>query len=200
MRASAVKGLFLSGGQSQRMGADKAFLQYHGGPEILRWKALFDDLELPFYWSQRPGQYSSDQFPDILRLEDDSPGAGPLAALLGAHRRYPEAAWLVLACDWPLLDSSTLRQLLAARDPASRATVFENAGHYEPLCAIYEPKFMQEALAVGETSLYRLLQRGPVRTLVPTDAQVFLNVNDGTLRDAVIRQISSQNPAHRNGG
>lgn len=67
--------------------------------------------------------------------------AGPLAGLLSAFRQDSRAAWLVLACDLPLLDEITLQFLVDHRNTAGYATAFRSAhdGLPEPLCAIYEP-------------------------------------------------------------
>jgi len=47
----------------------------------------------------------------------------------------------VLACDLPLLEETTLTDLLAARDPGRAATAYASSfdGLPEPLCAIWEP-------------------------------------------------------------
>lgn len=146
MSQPQVQGLFLSGGQSSRMGTDKALLAYASGvPEILRWKAIFDELAVPFLWSQRPLQYPDELLPQILRLVDQNPASGPLGALLSAHQKAPDAAWLVLACDWPLLGASDLQHLLWQRRPERAATTYVHEGIRQPLFSLYEPHFMQAA-------------------------------------------------------
>ena len=63
---------------------------------------------------------------------------GPAAGLLAAHAYDPHAHWLVIACDYPLITSETLRQLLDEyREPV---TCFQNnQGWVEPLLAIWSP-------------------------------------------------------------
>ena len=89
----------------------------------------------------------ADQTSDPLRARyaqviDGTLGVGPVAGILAALRTRPAAAWLVLACDLPFLDASTLRALIAGRDPSRVATAFRSAydGLPEPLCAIWEPQ------------------------------------------------------------
>jgi molybdopterin-guanine dinucleotide biosynthesis protein A len=84
-------------------------------------------------------------------LRDARPDFGPLAGLEAAFRHAPEAAWLVLACDLPLLTPDVLHHLISYRDPAADATCFTSRfdGKPEPLCAIYEPA----AAATLETAL-----------------------------------------------
>ncbi|TAK53647.1 MAG: hypothetical protein EPO25_09765, partial [Gammaproteobacteria bacterium] len=88
----------------------------------------------------------ADQSDDPLRarlpqIVDAPDVGGPIAGILAALDTDPAAAWLVVACDLPLLDGATLDQLLAARDPARLATAFRSHGDRlpEPLCAIWEP-------------------------------------------------------------
>jgi molybdopterin-guanine dinucleotide biosynthesis protein A len=193
MSRARVQGLFLSGGQSSRMGADKALLEYTAGvPEVVRWKAIFDGLAVPFYWSQRPGQYPSDVLPHILRLVDQNPASGPLGALLSAHDQDPDAAWLVLACDWPLLGASDLQHLLEQRHSDRAATSYVDEGYRQPLFCVYEPHFLRTAAKAweeGQRSLQRLLQASDAWELAAWDPKKFMNVNDPGQRAQVLARI-----------
>ncbi len=193
MDVPKVKGLLLSGGQSQRMGSDKGLLCYAGGTsEIERWKAIFDSLAVPFFWSQRPGQYPLDLFPHIPRIVDQNPGAGPLGAVISAHLEAPHHAWLVLACDWPLLGKDDLNHLLKQRRPEFTATCYVHQGQRQPLCSLYEPRFLETAArawVMGERSLARILQASETWELSALDAQRFVNVNDPVMRRTVEEQI-----------
>lgn len=206
MSAPSVKGLFLSGGQSQRMGVDKALLRYRASQtEVERWKNIFEELGLPFFWSQRSGQYPLDLYPHIPRLMDETPGFGPLGALVSAHRLDPASAWLVLACDWPLLEAADLVHLLQNRRPDLQATAYIQKDRLQPLCCLYEPGFLHEAAAawqVGQQSLNRLLESAATAKLEGLDTHRFLNANDPKARDeahAAVRREESRNHPHRNG-
>ncbi len=201
-----LKALFLSGGKSQRMGTDKALLQYSGVAELKRWWKIFQNLSIPFFWSQRPFQYRDDVFPEIPRIEDASPGSGPLAALLSAYASHRECAWLVIACDWPLLRETDIRNLLGQRNPLQSATAYALDTGIEPLCSIYEPDFLRFAkssFAQGEQSLYRLLQQVNVNELTAENPARFLNANDPKAQALALQQLPdirlpfSQNPLHR---
>jgi molybdopterin-guanine dinucleotide biosynthesis protein A len=204
MRTPQVKGLFLSGGQSQRMGQDKGLLCYRGHEtEIERWKRNFDALGLPFHWSQRPHQYPSTLFPAIERLIDQTPGAGPLGALITAHQHESKAAWLVLACDWPLLDAQDVARLLQERRPDFPVTVAVHDDHRQPLFALYEPLFLaraMEAWQTGEQSLNRLLKASEAWEVAGWDTERFLNANDPDARgqvEAWVRRQTSQSRPHQ---
>ena len=138
---TALNGLVLAGGRSTRMQRDKAALDYAGRPQLqVTWDLVASRIT-PVFVSVRADQRDDPlraQLPQIV----DAPGVdGPIAGILAALEADPAAAWLVVACDLPLLDGSTLDQLLDARDPARLATAFRSHhdGLPEPLCAIWEP-------------------------------------------------------------
>lgn len=136
-----ISGLVLTGGRSTRMGRDKARMVYHGIRQV-EWSCqLLRVVCARVLVSARPGQWPAPPFPGCQVLEDRFEGLGPMSGILTAFAAQPAAAWLVLACDLPCLDATTLRALLAGRDPAREATAFDSArdGLPEPLCAIYEP-------------------------------------------------------------
>jgi molybdopterin-guanine dinucleotide biosynthesis protein A len=71
---------------------------------------------------------------------------------------HPHAAWLVLACDMPLVEISTLQALCTHRDPTQQATVFYHPETHqpEPLCALYEPTLLPALRQHQEQGQYSL--------------------------------------------
>lgn len=136
-----LHGLVLAGGRSSRMRADKAALAYRQRPQLDYAYQLLVPRVARAWVSVRPDQRSEALragYPQIV----DGPGVeGPIAGIVAAQAAEPDTAWLVLACDLPLLDGATIDELLAGRDPRRLATAFAGAGNGlpEPLCAIYEP-------------------------------------------------------------
>ncbi|MGH8267394.1 MAG: NTP transferase domain-containing protein, partial [Steroidobacteraceae bacterium] len=137
--SAPLYGLVLTGGRSTRMGQDKAALPYQGRAQLERAMALLGPHVERAFVSVRP-----DQRDDLLRrgfeqITDTRENLGPAAGLLAAQERYPDSAWLVLACDLPLLNEATLAHLLKARAPERAATAFRSShdGLPEPLCAVY---------------------------------------------------------------
>ncbi len=184
--SAPLYGLVLTGGQSARMGRDKASLTYHGRTQ-LEWAM---DLIKPYvekaFVSVRPGQND----PVRARFEqivDTREGLGPIAGIMAAQARFPDVAWLVLACDLPFLDDATLRYLLAQRDPARPATAFRSRnpnpkhdGLPEPLCTIFEPASREAILAhvaSGKDCPRKFLINAGPRLLDQPNAQALDNVN-----------------------
>jgi molybdenum cofactor guanylyltransferase len=146
-----LRGLVLAGGQSTRMGRDKAAIEIGGVTLLARAVTLLEDLGLDVRVSVRGDQASDGLRSRYRGLPDPSPGLGPAGGLMAAHGLDPDAAWLVLACDMPALDQASLAGLVAARDPARSATAWRSPadGRPEPLCAIWEPATLARLAALA---------------------------------------------------
>ncbi len=134
-------GLLLAGGASSRMREDKAALDYRGEPQLLRaWRLLQAVTDRSFI-SVREDQRHEALRASLPQIVDSYDAVGPAAGILSAQAAYPDVAWLVLACDLPLLDDATLHHLVDARQASADATAFISRydGLPEPLCAIWEP-------------------------------------------------------------
>jgi molybdenum cofactor guanylyltransferase len=149
MAEAPLQGLVLLGGESRRMGRPKWALRYGATEETQadRTLRLLSDVCDRVFVSARAEQVS--ELPSHFDLIVDSfPYRGPVAGMLSAMHERPDAAWLVAACDLPLLDEDTLRHLVAHREPLKIATAYRGSvdGLPEPLCAIWEPRSKQRLL------------------------------------------------------
>ncbi|MGF1566234.1 MAG: NTP transferase domain-containing protein [Flavobacteriales bacterium] len=141
-----LRGLVLAGGRSSRMGRDKSRMHLHGTEQFKHAMKLLE----PHCGSVHLSVSNSQDFPEVANaLADRFTGLGPFGALLTAFMYDPNAAWLVLAVDLPLVDHELLSELVAARQPAHMATAFVNlaTGFPDPLCTIWEPKSYGRLLA-----------------------------------------------------
>ncbi len=174
-------GLVLAGGYSERMGRDKWAMEYiPGTTQLERTVELLSGVCQGVFISKRPGQ-ELPVVPGALQIEDAFPFRGPLVGLLSAMQVRPESAWLVAACDLPLLDASTARDLVQRRNPHRLATAYESHrdGLPEPLFAIWEP----HALEYIHDALERDL-RCPRRILMQTGPQLLTLPNPRALDNA----------------
>jgi molybdopterin-guanine dinucleotide biosynthesis protein A len=197
---NALYGLVLAGGRSSRMREDKAALTIRRRPQL----ELAFELLAPFV-SRTWVSVREDQRDDPLRAAFpqivDGPGAeGPIAGLIAAQAAHPEATWLVVACDLPLLDATTLSRLLAGRDSGRLATAFRSAGDGlpEPLCAIYEPASREAILhfvASGISCPRKFLIRHDVALLAPASPLALANANTPEELAAVRQALAAEESA-----
>ena len=175
-------GLVLSGGKSSRMGEDKGLIPYHGIPQRDYLYQLLNKVCDASFMSVREDQVE-DIDSDINCIVDTNEFRGPYNGLLSAHRKFPEAAWLVLACDLPLMDENALSELISQRDATKMATAFADSDNPlpEPLCAIWEPKALKKSIAYLEegngTCPRKFLINNDVRLVFPKRTEVLLNAN-----------------------
>lgn len=204
--SSPVYGLVLAGGQSTRMRRDKATLTYHGRTQLEWAMELIKPYVEKAFVSVRPGQNdpARARFEQIVDTRD---GLGPIAGIMAAQARYPDVAWLVLACDLPFLDDATLRYLLEQRDPTRPATAFRSRnqnpkhdGLPEPLCAIYEPSSREAILAhvaSGKDCPRKFLINAGPKLLDQPNAQALDNVNTPEEYGSAMASLNADAPATR---
>lgn len=155
--AEDVIGVVLAGGFGRRMGRDKSLVPLAGQPAAQRQAALLREATRRVVVSVRPEQLSGKDraaFNGLECIADDTPGAGPLGALVTVARHFPERALLIVAVDLAGLTASALRQLLAARapevavvaarqQPAGISSTTSDLPH--PLCALWTPPALAAA-------------------------------------------------------
>lgn len=147
-KSPELHGLILTGGQSQRMGTDKSLLHYHGKPQASYLYEMVESLGIKTFLSCRKEQLARKEFSDLTTITDRFIGFGPLGGILSAMSTDTEKAWLVIACDLPLISVETIRELISARDPLKQATAYfnEERKQFEPLFAVYEPRIYSRML------------------------------------------------------
>ena len=183
-------GLILTGGFSKRMGADKAYLNYHGKPQF---RYLFDLLQTfceKVFLSCRKEQsvQFGGQFPKIIDLHD---GIGPMNGLLSFFEKYPSNACLTVACDMPFVNEKAIRFLMDNHKPDQLATAFKNKkGFPEPLLTIWEPKshkILETAFSKKLYSLRDILQENDCWVLQSPDDKTLLNVNNREELETILK-------------
>lgn len=155
----------LAGGESRRMGQDKAAMLWNGRSflEGIAVAACSVSPDVAVIGRTRPGNWSQ---PSIAFLPDTEAGEGPLRGLEAALCAAGSRPVLLLACDMPLLTADALRWLLGearAREPLEQGLVAVNEGRLEPLFSVYAPEclpLVREALASGRRSLHGMIQAG----------------------------------------
>jgi molybdopterin-guanine dinucleotide biosynthesis protein A len=130
-----ISAVLLAGGESRRMGKDKATLLFRGRP---LWQIQFDLLctlqPEEIFVSARtdpPWRPSGVQF-----VPDEPPSCGPLSGLSAALARISTDHLLALAIDMPLMTENYLRLICNLIEPG-RGVLPMIGNRAEPLVAIY---------------------------------------------------------------
>lgn len=155
MTFSAV---LLAGGESRRMGRDKATMKFEGETLWRRQMQLLRALELQkFFVSART---KPEWLPDDAELLlDDPPSRGPLSGLTKALTEMRTTHLLALAVDMPFMTVAELRKLLELATE-NRGVVPVIGERPEPLAAIYPAQIAEDlkmALAGDDFSLQRVV-------------------------------------------
>jgi molybdopterin-guanine dinucleotide biosynthesis protein A len=176
-----------AGGESRRMGADKALLPFLGQPLILRplsrLAGLADEVLVT---SNHPESYRSlglTPVPDIL------PGNGALGGLYTAlsAARYPFVA--LVACDMPFANPEIFAlELILLQESGVDAVVPRYGGGTEPFHAVYRREsclpFVRSSLQAGKRRVDSWFSEVKIRYLEPEEmlpydpeGLAFLNIN-----------------------
>ncbi len=125
----------LAGGQSKRMGRDKAFLEVGDRPVIERVigqvQSLTDDL---FISTNSPEKYAHLSLPLVPDIYPDKAALGGLYSVIRAAR-HPHV--LVVACDMPFLKVALLQHLIDLAPSADVVIPLINPPQPETLHAVY---------------------------------------------------------------
>lgn len=179
-----ISAVLLAGGESRRMGRDKASVLFRGKPlwqhqlELLRRlnpAEVFVSARIDPEW--RPH--------DVIFVADASPSRGPLSGLAAALDRATTSHLLVLAIDMPCMSNEYLEFLCAQIEPG-RGVLPTMDQRAEPLSAIYPREGATEvskALTKSDFSLQSLTRElvaaGKLQPINVKDRErnLFLNVN-----------------------
>lgn len=171
----------LAGGQSSRMGTDKALVLLHGEPLIAHALRTLRAIS--------PAPQIAGGTPALARfaplVPDDTPFQGPLGGIVAALRHSLSDWNLFLPIDTPFFPPEALRRLLATpHTPDTVAILTEAADHLNPLVALYHrralPTLTRE-LTAGRLRVRSAIEAaGPVAHapfLAPEEQPWFRNLN-----------------------
>ena len=132
MTFSAV---LLAGGESRRMGTDKATLLFRGKP---LWQVQLETLRrlrpAEIFLSARTDPLWRPN--DVQFIADIPPSCGPLSGLIASLAKIHTAHLLALAIDMPFMIENYLRPMCDAIEPG-RGVVAKIDNRVEPLAAVY---------------------------------------------------------------
>ncbi|HEY9763684.1 MAG TPA: molybdenum cofactor guanylyltransferase [Trichocoleus sp.] len=185
-----VTALVLAGGQSSRMGQDKALIQVAGLPLLRRVcdiaLSCTPVVQVVTPW---PGRYqtilpSAVGFVHEEFLPQEVPQShGPLVGLAQGLSQVRTPWALALACDLPNLEAAVLKTWMShlnALPETALAYVPKTGNRWEPLCGFYRQSclpILQDFIQVGGRSFQRWLDRQSVEVAIGGSHEMLLNLN-----------------------
>lgn len=173
------------------MGEDKGAIRYQGESQRAAVAGLLAPWCERVFVSCRPEQVA-DLEPGLTALADPMPDLGPIAGVVAAFAARPDAAWLVVACDLPLLDAGAIAALVRHRAPDTDAVAFVgDRGRPEPMAAVWEPTLapmVASAVAVGRLSPRDVLRAARCR-LLRAPAGALVDADTPEAREAARRTL-----------
>ena len=177
----ALSGIMLAGGQSRRMGRDKAELLVGGVPV---WKRVLAALRGAGVCELLAVGGPPERFADggARHVPDNPPGFGVVGGIATGLEAMRGGAGAVLGCDMPFLTGAMLRRLAARVAGGLDGAAAETAAGLEPLCAVYRrsaaPAFRAMA-AEGDFAVRGIAQRVRLARVRFSggDARRLLNMN-----------------------
>jgi cyclic pyranopterin phosphate synthase len=174
-----VYGLVLTGGKSQRMGEDKALINYKGKPHARYIYEILGKYCDNVFLSTKESQWKGtdlESLPSIIDKYD-----GTIGGMLTAFEAHPDVHWVIVACDLVHFNEETVKTLLSHHGEKV-ATSFKNAekGFPEPLCAIYSPKakiLFKKALEEDIKCPVKVLKNAEVTLLEQSTGVNLANIN-----------------------
>jgi molybdopterin-guanine dinucleotide biosynthesis protein A len=176
-----------AGGESRRMGTDKALLPFLGQPLILRplnrLAGLADEVLVT---SNQPEKY---HFLGLSPIPDLLPGFGALGGLYTALSAASHPYVAVVACDMPFTSLGLFAaELTLLRETGADAVIPRSDAGTEPFHSVYRREtclpYVRAALEAGKQRVDAWFSQVNIRYLAPAeilpfdhDQLAFLNIN-----------------------
>lgn len=168
--------IVLAGGDSSRMGRDKALIEIGGKPLLQRvCEVASQCCGVVYVVSPRSAQYQPLLPPRCQTVQETiAPGGSPPGPLVGFAQGLAQVQqdWvLLLACDLPNLQASVLQDWMAqlpAVPPETIALLPRHPKGWEPLCGFYRRQCLAELqafIAQGGRSFQQWLATRSVRAI-----------------------------------
>lgn len=192
----SVSAIILAGGQSRRMGRDKALLTTRNGQSLLARTVRMARLLTPSVWivTPWPERYrrqmlSASEFDPAFELQFvqeqlSTPPHGPLVGFAQGWEKVSSDWCVLLACDLPYLEGAVLQdwwdELRVMTGALPMASLVPGSKGWEPLCGFYHRRCLpglHRYLLKGGRSFQGWLATVPVSPYDKVPQQMLFNCN-----------------------
>lgn len=161
-----ITGIILAGGQSRRMGFNKAEATVHGRSMLMRMINTLSLVTPNILLSTGSTVYQKMEWQQI---PDEYPDYGPLGGIYSVLKVSLTSLNFVLSCDMPMITASLLNYIIArAKENGALITApMDQEGQLQLLCAVYH----RDILPVMEQQIKaRALKMKSLAALVPVES------------------------------
>ena len=180
-----ITGVILAGGQSRRMGFNKAEAEMHGESMLIRMIDKLKDLTPTIVVSSGAVNYPNIPWPQI---PDEYADCGPLGGIYSVLKVSNTSLNLVVSCDIPLVSISLLKYIVASAEESDAIITVpvDQDGQIHLTCAVYRKEvlpFLENQLHVHAFKMKDLLELVPVEYIKISrehplyNEHAFMNVN-----------------------
>lgn len=148
-----ITGIILAGGNSSRMGTDKALIPFKGVHLIEYSLSLMKNLCHHIIISANNPNYTNFGFPVV---HDNFKGIGPLAGLEACLRYSQTRINLVVSCDTPFINSDLFRNILDYTEAYDAIVPVLNDGKIEPLIGFYSKDILSQLVLQIKKGDYKM--------------------------------------------
>lgn len=179
-----ITGIILSGGQSSRMGTDKAFIRLGNKTLIEHTCELIREYcrEILISTNKR-NKYL---LPEHRIIADEIKGLGPIGGIYTCLKYSGTKDNLVVAVDIPFINSGLIQYLLSFTGEAELVIPCIRGASMEPLCAVYSKsvvKYLEAMIAEKDLKVQHLMNHCNTKVVQISkeldfyDDRLFFNVN-----------------------
>jgi molybdopterin-guanine dinucleotide biosynthesis protein A len=180
------------------MGRDKSMLEYYGLPQRYYLYSMLSELCDKVFLSCNEKQAAGiPENYNVLIDNEQYANAGPITGLLSAASKYPEVAFLVLACDYPFVRKDDLQILIRKRDNEHLAVSYFNpeTGYREPLIGLYEKDCFAEMrlkFEAGKQSLHYFLIEIGAKAVLSRSQEMITSIDTPEAYEKAVASLKSK--------
>jgi len=172
-----LTGIILAGGESTRMGQEKALIRFEGERLIQRSLSILDHFCDSMLIS------SNNKALEVFGyevIEDDHHNIGPIAGLSAALKASPSEHHLVIPCDTPFVNERLYEKILRHADDFEVVIAGTPDLYIEPLIGYYHRSaldIIEKQIQKGMYKLHDALNLMNVKVEIFKDKHLFTNIN-----------------------
>lgn len=170
------------------MGKDKGSMVHNGKTWVqhaMRTAAL-SKAEVYLSVNEEQLDIYSRLFPNVNFIQDNFESIqGPLKGIMSAHKEYPDADWLVLACDMPRLSYRTIATLLKSYYSETQfdfCNFKDEEGGIQPFPGVYTAHALKW---VYNFELIGKLKSNSMKSILESGTVNFISVPEGKSNDLI---------------